>query len=619
MKKNIFLLLFLVLSLTAFSQADLEEVSVTNLRVINTIHNDFVAVPYGEGIMYNSYARDNNCDTCSIQSLKFASKQADGGNCSFSAGVTVPNQLDAKHNYGAATFAPDGKMMILSLNNNKPRKGDRRKTMKLMSAVKSDQNAWVKGKDLPFNDINYEVTHPFLSPDGQTLYFASDRPGGVGGMDIWKVLKTGDTWGIPTNMGAPINSAGNELFPSIMADGSMYFSSNRAGGNGGLDIYRATMDGGTWTTANLGTPFNSMADDLGYVENADGESGFLTSDRAGGQGLDDIYCWTVNKAPVMLAVEDAINNKRLSGANIEVLGPVGGALAYISDADGSAQPDITYRRTYKVKAEKEGYLPYEGEMTAKELAMADPYILPLQPRAFDLTGDVKIMDTETVVPGSRIVLHNITTGEKREVMSLEDGTFRFDNIYCFEEYELIAYKDNRESAKFPLPPSAIDCSGEKATVVPLRIPPPPPPAVPECDYANAGMLSLPSDQTPKQIHTLGSRPQFGNSHGSDAAGFYKKLQNRYDRSARDKKFLDDLFTTMGYPNGFADATESTFYETTIPNGMTGNMGYTKAHRIQYVELNAKNDRDLEAFRVSSVNGCDVYFMKTCGNLFFFRQ
>ena len=115
------MLLFLTLSVAAFSQAELEEVSVTNIRVINTMHNDFVAVPYGEGIMYNSYAKDNKCDTCSVQSLKFASMQADG-DCSFSAGVTVPNELRAKHNYGAATFTPDGKMMILSQNNIKPRK-----------------------------------------------------------------------------------------------------------------------------------------------------------------------------------------------------------------------------------------------------------------------------------------------------------------------------------------------------------------------------------------------------------------------------------------------------------------------------------------------------------------
>ena len=85
------------------------------------------------------------------------------------------------------------------------------------------------------------------------------------------------------------------------------------------------------------------------------------------------------------------------------------------------------------------------------------------------------------------------------------------------------------------------------------------------------------------------------------------------------KFLDEVFTSLGYANGFADANASTFYSVTIPNGKTGNMGYTKRHRMKYVQLNARNGRDLEAFQVSAINGCDVYFMKTCGNLFFFQQ
>ena len=149
---------------------------------------------------------------------------------------------------------------------------------------------------------------------------------------------------------------------------------------------------------------------------------------------------------------------------------------------------------------------------------------------------------------------------------------------------------------------------------------PPAPAIVEkiCPTFDEGMMSLPEATDPKVINRLGSRPQFGDSHDLDAAGFYNKLKNRYDRSSRDAAFLDELFTSLGYPNGFADANESTFYSTTIPNGATGNMGYTKRHRIKYVQLDAKSSRDLEAFQIASVNGCDVYFMKTCGNFFFFR-
>lgn len=618
-QKNILTLLFLSLSLTVFSQAELEEVSVTNLRMLNTPSEDFVAVPYGDGIMYNTNVKDNKCDTCRFQNLRFAQLKTDG-DCSFGPGEVVPNSFSTKVNLGAATFSPDGKMMIISQNNAKPSKQkDRRKTMKLSTATMSAENSWVIGEDLPFNSLEFETTHPSLSADGQTLYFASNRPGGLGGMDIWKVTKEGENWGTPMNLGAPINSAANELFPSITQNDALYFSSARAGGVGALDIYEGTMNGGAWTIKSLAAPFNSRSDDLGYVENADGESGYLTSDRSGGQGKDDLYCWKVNEIPVILAVEDATNSKRLPGATLSVTDAsiAAKAFSFIADGDGAAQPEnIKFRKTYTINVEKEGYMPWSKEVNANELAMAPTYVVPLVPRAYNLAGDVKLLGSETVVPGAKIVLHNLTTGEKREVIAGADGTFTFDNIHCFEDYELIAYKDDRTSEKFPLPSTMIDCASDKPTKATLRLPVPPPVA-PVCACNDAGMLSLPVDATPKQIHTLGSRPEFGDSHALDAAGFFNKLKKRYDVSSRDKAFLDELFTTMGYANGFADASAGLFNDTNIPNGMTGNMGYTKRHRIQYVQLNAKRDRDLAAFKVASANGCDVYFMKTCGNLFFF--
>ncbi len=619
-QKNIFLLLFLSLSLTAFSQAEIEEVSVTNLRMLNTPKEDFVAVPYGDGIMYNTNVKDNKCDTCRFQNLRFAQMKADG-DCSFGPGEVVPNDFSTKVNFGAPTFNPDGKMMIISQNNARPRKGkDRRKTMKLSTATMSEDNSWVVGNDLPFNSRDFETTHPFLSANGLTLYFASDRPGGLGGMDIWKADKEGDTWGTPVNLGAPINSAAHELFPAIGRDGALYFSSARAGGLGELDIYKGEMSGGAWTTSNLGAPFNSRNDDLGYVENVDGESGYLTSNRGGGQGKDDLYCWKVNKIPVILAVEDATNANRLPGSKISITDAAvaAKALDFIADGDGSAQPEeIKFRRKYMINVAKEGYLPWSKEVDAKELAMVSTYIVPLTPRAYNLEGDVTELGSGTILPNSKIVLHNLTTGEKREVVAGADGQFTFDNIHCFEDYELIAYNNGRESEKFPLPATMIDCASDDATKAMLKIPPPPAPVVPICACTSAGMLSLPVDTTPKQIHTLGSRPQFGNSHSLDATGFYNKLRKQYDRSTRDAAFLDELFKDMGYADGFAGASEGLFSDTSVPNGMTGNMGYTKRHRIQYVQLNAKRDRDLAAFKVASANGCDVYFMKTCGNLFFF--
>lgn len=621
-KKNIIFLLFLSLSVAAFGQATVEEVSLTNLSDVNGDHDDFVAVPYGEGIIYNTNGDKNPCDTCGFfHTLRFAQNKPDT-DCGCAPSVALPTTSEPKYNFSTPAFSPSRKTMYVTQNFNKAGGGEeveneREKKLKIVQATLNDQNAWTNFTDVSFNMLDYETAHPTISKDGLTMYFASDRPGGIGGMDIWKVTKNGDTWGEPTNLGKPINSINNEIFPNITADGKLYFSSNKSGGMGGLDVYSATMENGAWNPTNLGAPFNSGSDDLGYIEKADGESGYITSNRAGGRGMDDIYCWKVNEVPVNLAVEDKNTAKRLPGATIKMLDSKKVQLDFISDADGSANPNIKYRRVYTIQVDKEGYEPFVTDITAKELAMSRPYIVPLVPRSFNMTGDVKRMGTGEIEPGSKIVLHNITTGEKREVIADDQGNFTFENIYCFEDYELIAYKDDRESEKYPLPASAIDCTGVKPTVASLVLPVPPPPPAPVCACNNAGMLSLPTDETPKEINALGNRPEFGNVHNLDAAGFYNKLKNRYDRSKRDAAYLDEVFTTIGYPNGFADATEFTFSETTIPNGMTGNMGYTKRHKIKYVRLDASNERDLQAFRVSSVNGCDVYFMKSCGNLFFF--
>ena len=618
-RKNILTSLFLFSVVVVFSQIEIEEVSITNIEDINSGHNEFLAVPYGDGIMFTSSngetfgVKEDKCNTCDyFQNLRFAQKKADT-DCSFQPPLAIVGEVKSKYNYGTPTFSSNGSQMILSQNYNKS-SGKNGKTLKLVSAQKSDQNAWVNVTELSFNMKDYETTHPTLSPDGQKLYFASNRPDGQGGMDLYVSMKQGDSWGEPQNLGATINTAGNEIFPVIAADGKLYFSSNRAGGLGQLDIYVSEMSGGTWSSPeNMGTPFNSSADDIGLITLEGGESGYLTSNRGGGKGGDDIYCWKINKAPVILAVEDATNSNRLENAMVKVIG-TNETMDYSTDANGSAEPDVTFRRTYTIMVEKEGYEPWSKEVTAAELAAVKEYIVPLVPRTYQLTGDVLRVGSDVIVPGAKVVLHNLKTGEKQEAIVDENGNFSF-SIHCFEDYELIAYKDDQQSEKIALPASDIDCSGATAPKVTLRIPNPIPTA-PVCACNDAGMLSLPLDATPQVISALGSRPQFGNASGLDAAGFYKRLQRRYERNKRDAAYLDELFKAMGYSNGFSDVSEYSFTETVIPNGTMGNMGYSR-NRSKYIQLNARNDRYLAAFRVTAANGCDVHFMKTCGNVFFF--
>ncbi len=160
---------------------------------------------------------------------------------------------------------------------------------KLFSATMVGNN-WEDMKPFKYNSDDYSVAHPSVSSDGQWLFFASDMPGGKGGFDIYRCHKETDGWGIPENLGDEVNSANEELFPFIRKDGTLYFASDRHTGFGGLDVFSATMVNNKYSgVSNLGAPLNSSTDDFGIIFTDDFTRGYFSSDRASGKGADDIY------------------------------------------------------------------------------------------------------------------------------------------------------------------------------------------------------------------------------------------------------------------------------------------------------------------------------------------
>lgn len=130
------------------------------------------------------------------------------------------------------------------------------------------------------------------------------------------------------------------------------------------------------------------------------------------------------------------------------------------------------------------------------------------------------------------------------------------------------------------------------------------------------IFNLPTYKSPRVLSRLGTNPEFGNSHALDPTEFYQKLRKAYNTNERDRVFLDGIFRAMGY-SSFNEATPDLFSEAVLPYGTVGNIGYSVNHRTLYAKLNVKSDRDLQAFRIRSANGCDIHFMKTCGNHMFF--
>lgn len=216
-------------------------------------------------------------------------------------------------------------------------------------------------------DDSSRVGHPALTPDGKMLYFASDMPGGKGGRDIWFVTydKKSDTWSKPTNL-AVVNTKGDEMFPYIAADGSLFFSSNGRGGLGGLDIYKAEKSGDSFAApVALEYPINSSSDDFGFIlEEGNPESkfsGFFTSSRPGGKGLDDIYYF---KEPplefeLIATVYDEKSGSPLADADVTVKGSNGDDYKLKTDGNGGFSLDKTKVKpetTYTVSVQKPDYI-----------------------------------------------------------------------------------------------------------------------------------------------------------------------------------------------------------------------------------------------------------------------
>jgi outer membrane protein OmpA-like peptidoglycan-associated protein len=204
----------------------------------------------------------------------------------------LSKNINTKYHEAAVTFSPDNNTMYFTRNNyGKKLKRDKNgiNHLKLYMSKKIN-NEWTEAIELPFNSENYSTGHPAMSPDGKKLFFVSDKPGGFGDTDIYvvDVLENGK-FSKPRNLGRGINTAQREMFPFVTND-MLYFSSDRAFGLGGLDIYKAQFIDNTFEVAvNVGQPINSNRDDFSYVINEETQKGYFASNRSGGKGDDDIY------------------------------------------------------------------------------------------------------------------------------------------------------------------------------------------------------------------------------------------------------------------------------------------------------------------------------------------
>jgi peptidoglycan-associated lipoprotein len=219
------------------------------------------------------------------------------------------------------------------------------------------RGSWAEPVKLGILPDSISVAHPALSPDGSTLYFVSDKPGGMGGNDIWKAEKSGGVYKDPVNLGDKINTPGNEMFPYVRDNGELYFSSDYHIGMGGLDIFKAVKnDNGEWVVENMGYPVNSTGDDFGIAFLPGKNQGLFSSNRKGSKG-DDIYSFVV--PPIIYQASGEIFNKetknKLEGATVRIIGTDGTNLR-MSAQNGKFQIKLNPETDYVFAAFKDGFL-----------------------------------------------------------------------------------------------------------------------------------------------------------------------------------------------------------------------------------------------------------------------
>jgi outer membrane protein OmpA-like peptidoglycan-associated protein/tetratricopeptide (TPR) repeat protein len=209
------------------------------------------------------------------------------------------SSLNTKLNEGPLVYDSIGRNIYITRNDpehqQNKEKGARRGLNRLqIEALHRDAaGQWVKGDPLPFVDRRYAVGHPALSADAKRMVFASDMPGGFGGVDLYEVQWSENGWSAPINLGQMVNTADDEVFPYLDDKGELYFASNGHLGLGGLDLFYVRRTGaGEWgRVTNLGYPVNTEADDFGILVGTNGNSGYFSSNRGGDRKDDNIYAF----------------------------------------------------------------------------------------------------------------------------------------------------------------------------------------------------------------------------------------------------------------------------------------------------------------------------------------
>ena len=339
---------------------------VKNLELLNTTASEYSPVFLNNELYFtSSRGKDKLYEATGTPFTDIFKVASRGANVDLATVAPLPAGINSESiNDGCITFSPDGKTMVFSKCNSGKKKGGSDCDLYLS---RYRNNAWTEPVMVNINQPEFWESTPAFSADGRTLYFASNRKGGYGGTDIYSAqMDTRGRFSRVKNLGPDINTPGNESFPYVADDGKLYFSSDEHPGYGGLDLFVVKRSNGRTIVENLGQPMNSVGDDFGiFLFRPD--RGFLTSNREGGKGDDDIYTF-INEDPNLKVVNYYLQGitytkdkedkmQILPNAKVSLLDERGELMQdFVTGNDGKFLFRVYENENYNMVGESDGYL-----------------------------------------------------------------------------------------------------------------------------------------------------------------------------------------------------------------------------------------------------------------------
>lgn len=367
---------------------------------INSIYSDYVGSYHNDQVLFTT-ARDTGSFVKreftwtgeSFSNIYIADVASDG---TLTDPKLFSKEISSKFNESSPIITKDGKTMYFTRNNYLGKRGYNSEFVTLLKIYRAElvDNKWTNITELPFNSDQFSTAHPTLNSKENVMYFVSDRPGGYGKSDIWKVSIKGTEFGIPENLGPEINTDGRETFPNLTSDNELYFASDAREGFGGLDIYVVKMlPDGTYTKIqNLGEPINSSADDFSFIINKQKKNGYFSSNRENGYGRDDIYSFTELKPLVLeclqdlkvLVVDDKTDNV-ITKAIVLLTNIKGGGKAKVADNFQYSFPNsFDCGTVLNLKVQMVGYDALEESVTLGKVSGETVVTLRLKPKKVEV-------------------------------------------------------------------------------------------------------------------------------------------------------------------------------------------------------------------------------------------